>query len=119
MKSENNGHFRKVLEFERFRFYPSDRLLERGGKRIRLTSRLMDLLILLLDHHGELVTKETILQTLWPNRVVEENNMNQAVSSLRKKLGNGSHADDIIETIPKAGFRMVAQLTEAEQVDKT
>src|SRR5438445_6472347 len=118
MKSENNGHFRKVLEFERFRFYPSDRLLERGGKRIRLTSRLMDLLILLLDHHGELVTKETILQTLWPNSFVEENNINQAVSSLRKKLGNGSHADEFIETVPKAGFRFVAPVTEADEVVK-
>jgi len=111
MKSETNGHLRKVLEFESFRFYPAERLLEQGGKRIRLTPRLMDLLILLLDHRGELVTKETILQTLWPNSFVEENNINQAVSSLRKKLSNG--VSEFIETVPKVGFRFIVPVIEA------
>src|SRR6185295_14886669 len=105
MKSENNGHSRKVLEFEHFRFYPAERLLERTGKRIRLTPRLMDLLILLLEHHGELVTKEAILETLWPNSFVEENNINQAVSALRKTLGKWTSGGHFIETVPKVGFR--------------
>src|SRR5947199_4236713 len=118
MKSDTNGHFRRVLEFESFRFYPSERLLESGGQHVRLTPRLMDLLILLLDHHGELVTKETILQTLWPNSFVEENNINQAVSSLRKTLGNGSAAVPFIETVSKGGFRFVAPVRETDEAVK-
>ena len=115
MKVENNGHFRKVLEFDRFRFYPCQRLLERDGKPVELTSQLTDLLILLVTRHGELVSKETILQTLWPNSFVEENNINQAVSKLRKTLANGSHAGDFIETVPKRGFRFIAPVVEAEE----
>lgn len=115
MKSDITRHFRQVLEFERFRFYPSERLLELGGKRVRLTPRLIDLLGLLLDHHGELVTKETILETLWPNSFVEENNINQAVSALRKALGKCSSGVHFIETIPKVGFRFLVRVRAAEE----
>src|SRR5262245_37615878 len=96
---EDNGSTRTVLEFDRFRFYPEERLLKRGEQRVRLTPRLVDLLALLLHHHGELVVKETILQTLWPNSFVEENNINQAVSGLRKKLGSDGREDQFIETV--------------------
>src|SRR5580765_4210563 len=101
MKSGPNRHFREVLEFECFRFYPSERLLESSGKRVRLTPRLTDLLILMLDHQGELVTKEMIMQALWPNSFVEENNINQAVSALRKTLARSAATVQFIETVPK------------------
>lgn len=115
MKSGPNGNVRKVLEFERFRFYPSERLLESGGKRVRLTPRLTDLLILMLDHRGELVTKEMILQSLWPNSFVEENNINQAVSALRKTLARSAASVQFIETVPKLGFRFLAPVSLSEQ----
>jgi TolB protein len=116
MKSgPNDGHFRKVLEFECFRFYPAERLLEANGKRVALTPRLTDLLILMLDHRGELVTKEMILQTLWPNSFVEENNINQAVSALRKTLGKSARGVQFIETVPKLGFRFLVPVSMSEE----
>ena len=115
MKIEDNRNTQRVLEFEHFRFYPSERRLERDGKRVRLTPRLTDLLILLLDRHGELVTKEAILETLWPNSFVEENNINQAVSSLRKTLGKWASGGQFIETVPKVGFRFLVPVRAVEE----
>src|SRR5204862_7319784 len=94
---------------------PSERRLESSGKRVRLTPRLTDLLILMLDHEGEVVTKEMILQTLWPNSFVEENNINQAVSALRKALGKGANGGQFIETVPKLGFRFLAPVSLSEE----
>jgi len=107
-----NGHSRQCFEFVDFRLYPEERLLLKNGKRVPLTPRVLDLLQLLVVHHGKLVTKETILESIWTDTVVEEGNINRTISTIRKSLGIQPNGSDFIETVPKSGYRFIAPVQE-------
>lgn len=77
-----------------------------------VTPKVFDVLRLLVQNAGHLVTKEALLREIWPDTFVEEANLNRAVSVLRKALGE-SQSDKYIETVPKLGYRFVALVTEA------
>jgi len=95
---------------ELFRFGPFtldrlDRTLFQGGRRVRLTPKAFDLLALLVEHRGGLVTREEILQALWPDTFVEDSNLTYQMSTLRKVLEAGG-GEALIETVPKRGYRL-------------
>lgn len=108
----NNGHDRQYFEFADFRLYPRERLLTKQSSRVALTPRVLDLLILLVEHEGGLVSKEMLLSSLWPDSFVDEGNISRAVSTLRKKLGVQANGSDFIETVPKLGYRFIAPVRE-------
>jgi DNA-binding winged helix-turn-helix (wHTH) protein len=91
-----------VYEFGDFRFHaPQRRLTSRSdGRPIELTPKALDTLHFLLQHPGELLDKSTLIAAVWPNVVVEENNLNQVVSALRRALGDGSGGRRFIVTVP-------------------
>src|SRR3954469_17892004 len=99
--------------FEDFRLEPGERRLWRGESSVALTPKTFDLLLFLVEHEGRLLRKDDLLAALWPDASVEENNLTVAVSALRKALGE-SEARRFIETIPKTGYRFVAQVTELQ-----
>jgi len=107
-----NGRENQYFEFEGFRLSIEERLLSRNGERIPLTPRVLDLLIALVQRHGELVSKEALLETVWAGRFVEDGNLNRTISTLRKSLGSGLNGNDMIETVPKLGYRFIAGVTE-------
>lgn len=109
-----NGQNVRTFRFGEYELFPEERLLERSGERVKLTPRVLDALVLLVAEHGHIVAKETLLQKLWPNSFVEENNISQAISSLRKSLGHQPNGSDFIETVPKVGYRFVAPVIETE-----
>ncbi len=101
------------LEFEGFRIDAQRRrLLRADGSAVPLTPRAFDTLLYLVQHHGEVVEKDTLLAAVWPGVVVEDNNLSQAVSALRKALGDDPEAPRFIQTVPRLGFRFVAPVTE-------
>ena len=118
---------RRHLEFADFSLYPHERLLTRHGERVPLTPRVLDLLIILVEHSGELVSRETLLNSIWGDSFVEESNISRAMSTLRKSLGTQSNGSDLIETVPKLGYRFIAPVPEStiatekldEQLEKT
>ena len=65
-----------------------------------------------MSRHGQLVTKDELLQLVWPDTFVEENNLAQNISALRRVLGDGTGGERFIETVPKRGYRFVAPVTE-------
>jgi len=81
--------------------------LRRDGKALQLAPKTFDLLCLLVDGKGEALSKEKLLAALWPDTFVEEANLTQHVSLLRKTLEGGVY----IETVPKFGYRFSAQVT--------
>jgi DNA-binding winged helix-turn-helix (wHTH) protein/Tfp pilus assembly protein PilF len=83
----------------------------RGGVQLDLTPKLLDLLLLLLDHAGELVTKEELLDALWRDANVTDNALAQAVSELRDTLGDEPAAPTYIKTVARRGYRFVAPVT--------
>src|SRR5450432_3751550 len=84
-----------------FDLYPSERLLCAGVKQLDLGARAFDLLLVLVEHPGRLVTKATLLERVWPRLVVDENNLPAQIASLRRVLGAGA-----IRTVPGFGYRL-------------
>jgi DNA-binding winged helix-turn-helix (wHTH) protein len=83
----------------------------RHGEVVPLTPKLLDLLLHLLDHAGELVTKEDLLDALWPDANVTDNALTQAVSELRQALGDEAAAPEYIKTVARRGYRFVAPVS--------
>ena len=112
---------KSVYDFGPFRLDPAERRLLRHDQPVSLTPKCFDLLVLLVENNGHLISKEEMLERLWPNQFVEESNLSFNISSLRKALGEGEDGDRFIETVPKKGFRFVAQvdLSVADQISVT
>jgi DNA-binding winged helix-turn-helix (wHTH) protein/tetratricopeptide (TPR) repeat protein len=82
----------------------------RDGRPVDLTPKLLDLLLLLADHAGTLVTKEALLDALWPGANVTDNALTQAVSELRQALGDSVSSPQYIKTVARRGYRFVAEI---------
>lgn len=94
--------------FGSFRLDPQERLLHRDGEPVALTPKAFDTLVVLVERHGRLITKDDLLREVWPDVVVEENNLAQHISMLRRALGQSEGSAPFIETVPKRGYRFVA-----------
>ena len=100
----------QALSFGPFRFLPQQRLLTRSGLPLRVGSRALDILSVLLVRAGDVVTKEEIIRQVWPNTVVEENNLRVHLTALRKLLGEGHVTGRFIENVPGRGYSFVASV---------
>jgi non-specific serine/threonine protein kinase len=89
--------------FGEFELQPRERRLLRGGEAVQLGANAFDVLVALIDRSGHLVTKDELLQRVWPNRVVGENTLQVHISALRKLLAPGS-----IATVSGRGYRFEA-----------
>ena len=99
-------------EFGRFRLLPSERLLQREGEPVALTAKVFDLLLLLVEHSGELLERESLMNALWPNAIVEESNLTQSIFMLRKALGDQRQGERFVLTVPGRGYRFLAPVRE-------
>jgi TolB-like protein/DNA-binding winged helix-turn-helix (wHTH) protein/Tfp pilus assembly protein PilF len=100
---------RELYEFGPFRLNPAERLLLRDQRIVSLPPKAFDTLLLLVEQSGHLMTKEEMLKRLWPNTFVEEANLAQYISAIRRALGDREGGEPYIETVPKAGYRFVAE----------
>ena len=100
---------KKLYEFGPYRLNPAARVLFRDGEVVPLTPKCLDILAVLLESGRELVTKDELMQAVWPDTVVEEGNLTQNVSILRKVLGAPPGGGSYIETFPKRGYRFSFQ----------
>src|ERR1700739_1699755 len=96
-----------AVEFGRFQLLPHRRELRADGVTVELGSRAFDVLMVLAEARGDLVTKDEILSRVWPDTVVEENNLVVQISALRKALGEDR---DFIRTVSGRGYRFVAEI---------
>src|SRR5579859_1859537 len=99
-----------AYEFGDFRLEVGKRLLllRATGRTLPLSARAFDTLLFFLEHPGELLDKFTLMAAVWPKVVVEENNLNQHISALRRLLGERPDEHRFIVTIPGRGYRFVA-----------
>src|SRR5215472_2723879 len=101
-----------LYEFGPFRLDPSQELLVEGTKHVPLTQKAFRTLLVLVESRGQIVSKEELLQKVWPDTFVGEAVLAQNVSTLRKQLKDDPGAAHYIETVPKRGYRFVASVTE-------
>ena len=83
------------------------------GRTVELTPRVFDALLYFVEHPGQLLDRATLFQRLWPGLVVEDNNLSQTLSALRRALGDHEH-DRYVLTVPRRGFRFVCPVREIE-----
>jgi DNA-binding winged helix-turn-helix (wHTH) protein/TolB-like protein/Tfp pilus assembly protein PilF len=103
-------HGNRLFDFGPFRVDPVERVLLRGGESVALTSKLFDILLLLVENNGRVVEKERLMSEVWPGTFVEEGNLTQNISLLRKVLSDGGH--QYIQTVPRRGYRFVGHVHE-------
>ena len=94
--------------FEGFRLDTQPPGLWRDGELVSVPPKVLEMLILLVQKQGEIVTREELLDTVWPDTHVEEGNIKYTISLLRKALGK-----ELVQTIPRRGYRFVAKVSAA------
>jgi DNA-binding winged helix-turn-helix (wHTH) protein len=102
----------KIYEFCGFRLESAQHRLLYEGKAVPLKPKVLDLLRFLIERRGELIVKEDLMKEIWPGTIVEENNITVSMSILRKTLGEGRKSLKFIETVPRRGYRFVAEVVE-------
>ncbi|MBZ5571130.1 MAG: winged helix-turn-helix domain-containing protein [Acidobacteriia bacterium] len=98
----------QVYEFGGYRLDIRERLLLRDHTPISLTPKAFDILRILVQGRGHLITKEELLQQVWPDTTVEESNLTRNIFTLRRVLGDDQEAAQYIETVPKLGYRFIS-----------
>jgi TolB-like protein/Tfp pilus assembly protein PilF len=99
-----------VYEFGPFRLNPRERLLLHEQTSVPLTPKVFDTLTVLVKNSGHVVSKDELMREIWPDTNVEEANLTQNVSMLRKVFGQRDEGTVYIETIPKLGYRFIADV---------
>src|SRR5689334_21126560 len=110
-----------VYEFGDFRLDGRRRLLSRrNGAVVSLTAKAFDTLVYLVEHEGMVLHKDELMRAVWADTAVEENNLNQNISILRRALGEQRGDHRYIATVPGLGYKFVAAVktTEASEVQR-
>ena len=112
-------HTTSFYEFGPFRLDPVKRLLLRGSVSVPLTQKAFDTLLVLVQSSERVVHKDELMRLVWPDTIVEENNLTQSISLLRKALGESRKDHKYIVTIQGRGYRFVADVEESFDEDFT
>ena len=108
----------RLLRFESFELDVRSRELRKGKQRIRLQEQPFEILRLMLERPGDVVTREELARHLWPKGtfVDFEHSLNAAVKRLRAALGDDADNPRFVETLPRRGYRFIASLRDGETV---
>lgn len=109
---ESTGHPPGAYRFGPFRIDLGERLLRQGDSVLPLTPKAVDTLVALVQNRSRLVSKDELMTRLWPGTFVEEANLTNQISLLRKALGDNAAEPTYIETVPRRGYRFVADVTD-------
>ena len=107
-----NEQIRHFYEFGDYKIEKTERLLTRRGEVVPLPPKAVELLFVLLESGGRVITKDELMNLVWADSFVEEANLSRNVFLLRKVLGEGENGGKFIETIPRRGYRFVADVAE-------
>lgn len=106
---------RHEIRFGSYRLRPPARLLERGGEPVPLGSRALDLLCLLASRPGEVIRKDELMASAWPDLTVEESSLRFHIAQLRRALGGDQEGDRYIANVPGRGYCFVAAVQRPER----
>jgi DNA-binding winged helix-turn-helix (wHTH) protein/tetratricopeptide (TPR) repeat protein len=110
-----NRETKHFYEFGPFRIDPHRQLLLRSGEPVPLTSKAFETLLVLVQHSEQLVSKDELMKQLWPDTFVEESNLTQHISMLRKALGESPQDRRYVVTMPGRGYRFAERVKETSE----
>lgn len=114
MKEQNNYFY----DFGAFRLDTLKRNLLHNGQDLQIKPKAFETLLFLIERRGEIVSKSELMNAVWANTFVEENNLTQQISALRKKIGEFGAGDEFIVTMPKQGYKFVQIVKETKCGDE-
>lgn len=105
MLSESDSH---IYEFDEFCLDAGERVLLRDGREIPIQSKSLETLLVLIQNNGRVVSRDILMDIVWRDTFVNENNLSQHIRALRKVLGDGENGRAFIDTVPRRGYRFKA-----------
>lgn len=117
MQGPDAGIVDRLYAFGSFVADPVTGSLRRDGVPVALTLKSFEVLTVLIERRGHVVEKDELLKRVWPDTIVEENNLARHISTLRKALDDHSHDHSYIVTVPGRGYRFVAPVQELPRID--
>ena len=108
----------RIFDFGPFRLITDEGRLFKDGQQVSLTPKAFDLLLALVSNPGRLLTKQELLDLVWPDSFVEEANLSVKMSELRRALGEGAAEHKFVETVPRRGYRFVAGVKAIEKEER-
>jgi DNA-binding winged helix-turn-helix (wHTH) protein/Flp pilus assembly protein TadD len=107
-----------IYEFDSYRVDVANRLVLRHGDPLPLPPKAVEILVALISHQGEIVSKLDLMRTVWPDTVVEDGNLTQNIYLLRKTLNEESSRRQYVETLARRGYRFVGNVREIRNQDQ-
>ncbi len=107
-----NKKSQRIYEFDGFRLDVNERVLSRNGETIALYSKAFEMLVVLVEKRGRLLTKDELFATVWSEQIVEESNLTVNMSAIRKALGEQAREPRFVQTISGQGYRFIANVRE-------
>jgi DNA-binding winged helix-turn-helix (wHTH) protein len=111
MTDEQPASAADLISFGPFRLFPAHRNLEKAGRPIRLGARAFDILIVLVERAGEVVSKKKLMARVWPDVTVDEGNLRFHIAALRRALEDGQSGARYVTTIAGRGYCFVAPVS--------
>jgi WD40 repeat protein/DNA-binding winged helix-turn-helix (wHTH) protein len=108
----------EIYNFGDFRLDVATGVLLRDGEPVTLQWKAFETLCVLVRSEGRLISRSELIEAIWPDSFVEENNLSQQIRTLRKALGDGENGVRFIETVPRRGFRFLPAVQRVEETDK-
>jgi DNA-binding winged helix-turn-helix (wHTH) protein/Tol biopolymer transport system component len=114
-----NHHQSRFYEFGEFRLDARKRLLLKNGELVHLTHKVFEVLLVLIQNSGRVLEKDELMNQVWEGTIVEEANLKNSISTLRKALGDERGASHYIQTLPKRGYKFIAPVIALPDEDET
>src|SRR6266487_4031233 len=108
-----------LYEFGPFVLDTAQHLVSKDSKPVQLTPKTYDTLVVLVENHGRLLSKDELMKAVWPNSFVEESNLTQQISMIRRALGESAGEDRYIVTVAGKGYRFAAQVRQVIKEART
>ncbi len=110
----------RIFEFGNFRLCAAKRLLLKGvDETVSLMPKAFDTLLYLVEHNGKVIEKDELMSAIWSDTIVEENNLTQNISILRRVLGEKHGENRFIATVPGHGYKFVAEVRKIDAAEKS
>jgi Tol biopolymer transport system component/DNA-binding winged helix-turn-helix (wHTH) protein len=107
-ESQPREWLRRQYSFDEFTLDVEHRVLRRAGEEITLRPKSFDVLVCLVDHHGQVVTKAALMEEVWPGTTVTENSLAQCLMEIRRAIGD--HSQQLIRTVARRGYLFAGQV---------
>src|ERR1700722_19242655 len=105
----------RTILFGPFRLLPAQRRLSDGDRSVRLGSRAMDILIIVVEEPGRIINRDELIARVWPDTTVDDAALRVHIAALRKTLGDGRDGTRFITNVPNRGYSFTAPVTEQSQ----